>query len=107
MKKPLIDEQSRAFLQAGLLRPVDAVFGSVICLAWITLFNWTLFGSPTAVHIIAVLIVMVLFVQLWSVLLILRVARFTLLARADINTMPMQAAKLLSSYALGTPAPKR
>lgn len=97
----LFDDHSRALITAGLLRPIDGAFAAALMVESFTVFNWSMFGHPTAEQFIVVLLSTLLACVLWLALLIFRIGVIALRMRADINLMPMAAAKLVEAARLG------
>lgn len=109
----LVDNQVRNFFIAGLIRPIDVIFTGVFLLECMTLVYWKIFGSPAAEQLIVVFLATIAYLQLWLLLVVLRIGVMILRARADINLMPETAARLAAQAltpamaagrAAGTPA---
>lgn len=97
----LFDDHSRALITAGLLRPIDGVFTAALMVESFTVFNWSMFGHPTAEQFIVVLLSTLLACVLWVALLVFRIGVIALRMRADINLMPATAARLVEAARLG------
>lgn len=97
----LFDDHSRALITAGLLRPIDGAFLAALMAESFTVCNWAMFGRPTAEQFVVVLLATLLACVLWLALLIFRIGVIALRMRADINLMPMAAAKLVEAARLG------
>jgi F0F1-type ATP synthase assembly protein I len=103
--KPLLDEQTRALIQVGFIRPIDFVASGTIIGTAITTFFWWFFGSPTWQHLVLVMLGLLLVLAGWIVILVYRCCYHVVMARSEINTMPEAAAKLAVSYQLGVRTP--
>ena len=104
----LFDDQSRALITAGLLRPIDGAFLGILALESFTVLNWSMFGHPTAEQFIVVLLATLLACVLWVALLVFRIGVIALRMRADVNLMPAAAARLVEAARLGgAPSLKR
>lgn len=97
----LLDDQSRALITAGLVRPIDWAFLSALIVESFTVANWAMFGHPTAEQFVVVLLSTLLVCVLWLALLIFRIGVIALRMRADVNLMPMAAARLVEAARLG------
>jgi hypothetical protein len=82
----------------GWWLPYD--WGMVVALAAtvVTIFFWWVFGTPTALNLIAVLLVDILIALLWIISLIFRCSCFVLETQADINLMPEASARIVAGY---------
>lgn len=90
--------KSEALKARGWIQPVDYIIIGVILTTLVTVFFWWLFGAPTALNIIAVVLVDIFVAQLWMILLIFRCACFVLETQADINLMPEASARIVAGY---------
>jgi len=93
----------------GLFAPHDYVMLSLIVLIWVTLGFWKLFGTPTALQLVALGLVNIVLTQFWMIVLVYRCMVFTLDLHADVALMPEAAARIVVGYWEGrraTPTPK-
>ena len=82
----------------GLFAAHDYVMLALIVLVWTTLGFWKLFGTPEAVHLIALAVVNIFLTQLWLIVLVYRCLVFILDVQADINLMPEAAARIVLGF---------
>ena len=96
---PLIDERSKALFSLGWIKPSDGFFAAinVICL-W-AIFSWSIFGHPSVWQLLGLLIFMVLACQVWTILVLYRVALFVLEFRSDIHMLPETVATIMMDRA--------
>jgi small-conductance mechanosensitive channel len=92
---------AQAAVQAGLLKPYDAAMAAVILLCWVLTACWKIFGTPTALDIIAMILANIVFTQFWLISLVYRCAWFVLQTRADINLLPFESARLAANFMTG------
>jgi len=85
----------------GWIQPYDYAMIAVILGTLITLLFWRIFGSPTALNLIAVVLVDIFVAQLWLISLVFRCSCFVLETQADINLMPESAAWIVAGYFSG------
>lgn len=85
----------------GLFAPHDYVMLILIILTWVTLGFWKLFGNPTAINLIALVLVNIVLTQYWIVVLAYRCLVFILDVQADINLMPEAAARIVIGFREG------
>lgn len=85
----------------GWIVPADFVFLGALVLTGITLVFWKIFGNPSALNVIAVILTAIFCILMWIVVLIYRCSYFVLLARSDINLLPEASARLAVSYLSG------
>lgn len=82
----------------GWIQPYDYLMIAVLLGTLVTLFFWRLFGAPTALNLIAVVLVDIFVAQLWIISLIFRCSCFVLETQADINLMPEASARIVAGY---------
>lgn len=97
----LFDDHSRALITSGLLRPIDGALVAGLALESFTVLQWSIFGHPTAEQLVVVLLTTMLVAELWLALLIFRIGVIALKTRADVNLMPMMAARIVEATRLG------
>lgn len=85
----------------GLCAPHDYVMLILIILTWVTLGFWKLFGNPTVLNLIAVVLINIVLTQCWIVVLAYRCLVFILDVQADINLMPEAAARIVIGFREG------
>jgi len=106
-KKPLIDRQTNAVFEAGLIRGVDMLVAAVIALATLVLCAYWLFATvPNTKTLIAGFAGMQVLLLGWIIMLIYRACYFSLTVKADINTQVEEVAKLVVAYQTGQPIPR-
>ena len=93
----------QAQVKLGLITGVDVTAAVLLLLSWITLGYWFIFGKPTIVNAIFVLLVDIMVFQTWLTLLAFRVMVFVLDLGAEINLMPQAAARIVAGYFEGRP----
>lgn len=104
--KPISDEgkpltRFSAQLKLGLFAPHDYVMLGIIVSTWITLGFWQLFGTPTALNLIALAVFILFLTQCWIIVLVYRCLVFILDVQADINLMPEAAARIVIGFKEG------
>jgi hypothetical protein len=82
----------------GLFARFDYTIWGVLALLWVTLGFWKLFGSPTALNLIAMAIVNITIMQVYIIVLVFRAIVFILDTNADINLMPEAAARIVVGF---------
>lgn len=97
----------QALKARGWIQPYDYVMITIVLGTVVTLFFWWLFGQPTALNIVAVVLVDIFIAQLWSISLVFRCACFVLETQADINLMPESAARIVAGYLNMSGTPNR
>lgn len=101
----LLDNQTKAIITAGLLRTTDVVFALGFCLEVVTVIYWRIFGHPSANQLLALLLVTVVYFEVWLVALMFRIGVMILKVRADVNLMPEAAARIAAQIRLsGAPS---
>lgn len=91
----------QALKARGWIQPFDYVMGAGIVLSLVTLLFWRIFGAPTALNVVAVVLVDIFIAQLWLISLVFRCSCFVLETQADINLMPESAARIVAGYFSG------
>jgi hypothetical protein len=103
-KKPLpeigglIPTKWEALKARGWWLPYDWAIVVLLVTTLVTLLFWRIFGSPTALNLIAVVLVDIFIAQLWLISLVFRCSCFVLETQADINLMPEAAARIAAGY---------
>jgi uncharacterized membrane protein YoaK (UPF0700 family) len=82
----------------GWWLPFDWAMLILLAATLVTAFFWRIFGSPTALNLIAIVLVDIFIAQIWMIALIFRCACFVLETQADINLMPESAARIVAGY---------
>jgi hypothetical protein len=82
----------------GWVQPYDYWMITIILGTIVTMFFWAIFGQPTAINLIAVVLVDIFISQLWLISLVYRCSCFVLETQADINLMPESAARIVAGY---------
>lgn len=90
--------KKQALRARGWIQPIDYIILALLATSLVTLFFWKVFGSPTALNLIAVVLVDIFIAQIWLILLIFRCACFVLETQADINLMPEASARIVAGY---------
>lgn len=88
----------QALKARGWIQPYDYVLIGIIVATLVTLFFWRIFGTPTVLNFIAVVLVDIFVAQIWMISLIFRCSCFVLETQADINLMPESAARIVAGY---------
>jgi hypothetical protein len=98
-----LEVQSRweALREVGYWKNIDFIVLTLIVLTWIVGICWKIFGTPTATHLVALLLFNVLTVQMWGVSLIYRTMDFVLQTRANIQLLPFESARIAMGYMQG------
>jgi uncharacterized RDD family membrane protein YckC len=94
----LIPTHFEALKARGWWLPYDWAVVAALALTFVTLLFWRIFGSPTALNLIAVLLVNIFIALLWIISLVFRCACFVLETQADINLMPEASARIVAGY---------
>ena len=100
--EPVMTEY-QARCQAGWMQPIDWVFIWMIIGALVTVMFWRIFATPSAINLIACLLVILFIFQIWLVLLTLRCALFVLKLRAAMELLPQEAARIVMGLYSGKP----
>lgn len=82
----------------GLIAGLDYTVWGILALLWVTLGFWKLFGSPTALNLIAMALVNIALMQVYLTVLIFRAIVFILDTNADINLLPEAAARIVVGF---------
>lgn len=82
----------------GWWLPYDWFVVVLLGASFVTLFFWKIFGDPTAINFIAMLLVDIFLCLLWIISLIFRCSCFVLETQADINLMPEASARIVAGY---------
>lgn len=99
--------QYQALRRVGWIQGIDFFIMFLIGSALVTLMFWRIFGAPTHMDmVLCVLVVLALF-HAWTVLLILRCARFVLELTGYLNNLPDEAARIVMATFSGRPLPQR
>lgn len=97
----------QALKARGWVQTYDYVLAVLLVLSLVTLLFWRIFAAPTALNLIAVLLVDIFICNLWLISLVFRCSHFVLETQADINLMPESAARIVAGYYSGNgTAPK-
>lgn len=88
----------QALKARGWWLPYDTAIVILLAVTLVTLFFWRVFGAPTALNLIAVVLVDIFLAQLWLISLVFRCSCFVLETQADINLMPESAARIVAGY---------
>jgi hypothetical protein len=94
----LIPTKWEALKARGWWLPYDWANVVVILGTFVTFFFWCIFGKPTALNLIAVVLVDIFVAQLWLISLVFRCSCFVLETQADINLMPEASARIVAGY---------
>ena len=89
----------QAYWVAGFIKPYDFVMLGLCVATLLTVAAWSIFGSPQAVQVLVVLVLLVIILQFWTISLVFRCSDFVLSAHADIHLLPVEAARIVSAYA--------
>lgn len=91
----------QALREAGWIAGIDFVIMTVLGLFLLTGAYWSIFGSPTTLQVISLLLGATIILLLWIVILIFRCMDFVLSTQADINLMPDAAARMAVLFMRG------
>jgi hypothetical protein len=94
----LIPTKWEALKARGWWLPYDWAMVVLLAATVVTLFFWKIFGDPSALNLIAVLLVDIFIALLWIISLIFRCSCFVLETQADINLMPEASAKIVAGF---------
>jgi hypothetical protein len=98
MAVPIVDDEVRALVRVGFVRPVDFIMGSVFGLYAITTGYWWLFAHPSAIELMTAFFGLIIWLGLWTLLILFRACRFIVEIRAAMELLPVDAAKALHRY---------
>lgn len=90
-----------ALKAAGWWTPYDWAMLGLLCLTWLTAIFWKIFGEPTALNLVAILLVNISFKLVWVISLVFRASSFVLTLTADVNMLPVHSARLAVAYLQG------
>ena len=102
--KPLFDESVRMLFRVRFIRVVDVLFALAAAGLGLFLAGRLVFGRCGVPELVCFL-VLDLLLLLWLVILAFRACYYVLQCRADVNTMTVEAAKLVHAYMGGVPQP--
>jgi hypothetical protein len=97
----LVPTKFQALKARGWWQPLDWIMLGIFGGSLVTLFFWWVFGTPTVLSLIAVLLVDILIALAWLIILSFRCACFVLETQADINLMPESAARIAAAFITG------
>jgi hypothetical protein len=95
---PFLDDKTKALIREGMFKPFDGLVLFALVSGLLTMAAWVVFGTPTAVGILACLAGLNLLILVWLAFLVLRCIRFVIDTRAEINMMPEHAARLALQF---------
>lgn len=98
MASPLIDNETKVLWKLGYIRVIDFIVILNVLGIGVVDFFWWFFGHPTTTQLLCSALCVALLLQVWTLLLVYRCARFVLDVFAEIKTMPEQAAKLAVQF---------
>lgn len=90
----------------GWIKPIDYVFMVALGVTWLTMLIYYIVGYPSVYTFLGVGVFTTALLQVWSVMLHFRAMDFVLVTRADINLMPVQAARMALAYFQAGQQPK-
>jgi hypothetical protein len=90
-----VADVSAALRMLGWIQPIDYLMMVLVCLCWLTILAWHIFGHPTPWNILSCVLVAGCLTQMWTILLVFRCAHFVLLIQAYLNTLPDEAARIV------------
>lgn len=95
-----------ALKAAGWWAKLDTTFCVLIALTWVTALYWKIFGNPSGLDLIALLLLNLNLLVVWLVVLSLRCALFVLQLNADIATLPEASARIAVAFLAGQSPPQ-
>jgi len=87
-----------ALKQQGWIKPIDYIFMAIIAVIWVMTAVYYAIGFPGVYTFLATAAVTSILFQSWIVMLVYRCMDFVLVTRADINLMPVAAARMALAY---------
>lgn len=90
-----------ALRQVGFWKGSDFVILGYVILHLFVLASWSIFGKPTSFQVLGMVLFMSLALQVWAVILAFRCMDFVLQARARLEMMPFDAARMAVGYMRG------
>lgn len=93
--------QWQARRRMGWMSTVDFLFMFVLLVTGTGTLLWCLLGWPSAVQLLGIGVATIIFLLLWVLLLLYRSMLFTLEVRADINMLPVEAARIAVAHITG------
>ena len=93
--------QWQARRRVGWISTIDFVFMLALGLIGVGTVAWCLFGWPTVSGMIGIGLGTIIYLLLWIILIIYRSMLFTLGVHADIQMMPVEAARMASAHITG------
>lgn len=91
---PLLDEETKNLAKVGMFRPIDVLFIAIFFCQFLAIGYQMV--VPEQINPFTVIIILLLgasFLQLWTVLLILRTINFTVRTHAKVELMTEEAAR--------------
>lgn len=87
--------------RVGWMSTIDFVFMWIAVLIGVGTAAWCIFGWPTVSGLIGVGLGTIIYLLLWLILLVYRSMLFTLGVHADIQMMPVEAARMAAAHITG------
>jgi len=95
-----------ALKQQGWIKPIDYIFMAVLGIIWLSMLIYWIIGYPSVYTMLGVGVFTTTAIQAWSLILHFRTMDFILVTRADINLMPVSAARMALAYFQAGQTPK-
>jgi hypothetical protein len=90
-----------ALRQIGYWKGIDFVLLFLWLAVWVTTGFWKLFGDPSAFHLLCMIGASIGIIQIWGLIIAFRCMDFVLQARARLEMLPYDAAKIAVGYMQG------
>jgi hypothetical protein len=87
-----------ALKQQGWIKPIDYAIGGVVAVMWLLTILSYVFLVPSVYTLLLTGVFTTILIQAWVVILVYRCMDFVLVTRADINLMPVAAARMAVAY---------
>ena len=96
-----------ALKQQGWIKPVDYIFMLALAITWLSMIIYWIVGYPSVYTLFVTGLFTTVLLQVWCVMLVYRAMYFVLVTRADINLMPVSAARMALAYFQAEQTPAR
>jgi hypothetical protein len=98
----IIDDETKALLWAGFIRPIDGFILAAEVVAGIVGFTWFIVKPPELVHVILYLFGMGVLGSIWILSVAYRACYFSLKCYAEMQTLPDRAGMVAHQRLMGS-----
>jgi hypothetical protein len=90
-----------ALKAAGWWTAYDWIMFLLVSSAWLGIIAWKLFGSPTIIQLLTVVLIALSLKLAWLISLVFRCSYFVLRLNAELATLPEASARIAVAYLSG------